>query len=108
MICRYCIELEPDNSEVNGELRECRKTMSEDDIRMADNAVAFKKVNIVEEDDDEDDDSNKIKSLDDFKKELASINDIKARANIEIQKAMFNVAIDILMEGLRMCWKIFE
>lgn len=45
--------MEPDNSEVNGELRECRKSMSEDDVKMADNVVVFKKVTIVEEDEEE-------------------------------------------------------
>lgn len=51
---KHIIEVEPENSEVNGELRECRKKLSEEEIRAADNVNEFKRVQIVEEDSDQD------------------------------------------------------
>jgi hypothetical protein len=79
--------------------------LTEDEIKRADNAVAFKKVQIVEEDEEEEFSSKKLESGP-LAKELKAIVDLKELATVEIKKGMNMVAVDHLSDGLRRGWKL--
>ena len=100
---KYIIGIEPENSEVNGELRECRKKLSEEEVKMADNATEFKRVQIVEEGSDEEEQEVRLNP-----KDLELINQLKQQGVDEIKKGMNMVAVDHLTDALRKCGRLLD
>lgn len=81
---------------------------------MADNAVEFKKVQIVEEDEEEEVEEVPVEvhqyllTTGAIQKELQVVNSLKDLATNEIKKGMNMVAVNHLMDALRKSWKILE
>ncbi|CAD8110823.1 unnamed protein product [Paramecium primaurelia] len=111
---KYILQEEPDNNEVNGELRECRKYLTEQQINSAENkqfiekSGGFKKVQIVEEDEEEEEIPVSKQKQPDFSKEYNEIMNKKNEITNRIQKGAYSQSIIELIELLKENQKYIE
>ncbi|CAK62777.1 unnamed protein product (macronuclear) [Paramecium tetraurelia] len=104
---KFILQVEPDNNEVNGELRECRKFLTEQQINSAENKQfiekqgGFKKVQIVEEDEEEEEIPISKQKQPDFSKEYDEIMSKKNEITNRIQKGAYSQSIVELIELLK-------
>ncbi|CAD8111816.1 unnamed protein product [Paramecium sonneborni] len=111
---KYILQVEPDNNEVNGELRECRKFLTEQQINSAENkqfiekSGGFKKVQIVEEDEEEEEIPISKQKQPDYSKEYNDIMNKKNEITNRIQKGAYSQSIIELIELLKENQKYVE
>ncbi|CAD8122438.1 unnamed protein product [Paramecium sonneborni] len=111
---KYILQVEPDNNEVNGELRECRKFLTEQQINSAENkqfiekSGGFKKVQIVEEDEEEEEIPISKQKQPDYSQEYSDIMNKKNEITNRIQKGAYSQSIIELIELLKENQKYVE
>ncbi|KAM3143964.1 hypothetical protein pb186bvf_004015 [Paramecium bursaria] len=110
---KYIIEKEPETSEVNGELRECRKHLTDLQIQSAENKQflsqqgAFKKVQIQEESDEEEMEIPQSKQVD-FTNEINAIKEKKEKIAVNMQKGLYHESILQITELLKENQQVLE
>ena len=82
---QFIMKKEPENKEVNADLRECRQKLSEDELKRlsgSDASGGFKRVQIIEDDDEEeeDEDSNNQEMEIDYNKDKKEADNSKKNA----------------------------
>ncbi|EGR34072.1 tpr domain conserved [Ichthyophthirius multifiliis] len=96
---KFIMQKEPDNQEVNGDLKECQEILKKQNIQTTE---GFRRIQIVEEDEDEDEEEEK----DQEEKEQKQQYDIQEVQNIEKQKELANE--EIKKGNFETSLKIFE